>query len=107
MLVGLMGYCLYLAGIARWFMALDAQGSCFVAFLAWLPVPAVLIALAEGASVYVRQGWLPNQLRSWEENLFFCSVGMLFSMGVVWVALLLRLRRCLPRKETCCESDEG
>jgi hypothetical protein len=103
-LVGLLAYCLYLAGIARRFGARYLAGG-FVVFFGWLALVAGLIGLAEDA-VYRQPSWIYSAGGDWKRDLFLFAAVLLFALGLVWPALLWRLRRRLPREETHGAADE-
>jgi hypothetical protein len=91
-----LAYCLYLAAIARlvgarrlarWLIA------CFIGFL----VQGILIILAVVALASLEQrGWAP---RARWTAFSLGAGGMILSLGVAWVVLLWRLRKCLPREQ--------
>ena len=105
LLVGLLGYCLYLAGIALRFNS-RRLAFCFVAWFVALLLQAGLIALVEIIFVCCPQYWPAGIEKTWKQELYFCATGIALTMGVSWLALLWRLRRLLPRHEFRYEPDE-
>jgi hypothetical protein len=103
--VALLAYCLYLAGIARWF-ASRRLAVCFVSWLVALALLIALIVVAETSAVFWRLHFLPGGPATWKKHLVVCSGGMLFGMGLAWLLLVWRLRRLLPFEGSGYDPDE-
>jgi hypothetical protein len=95
LLIGQLGYVLYLAGIARRFAA-PLLARRLVAFFACLALQVVLVVLAEAALGYWKYPWRPLLGDSWKDDLVLTSAAILIGMGIVWTGLLWRLRQCIP-----------
>jgi hypothetical protein len=95
LLIGHLGYVLYLAGIARRFAA-PLLARRFVAFFACLVLQVGLVVVAEAALGYWKYPWRPLLGDSWKDDLVLASAAILIGMGMIWTGLLWRLRQCIP-----------
>jgi hypothetical protein len=106
LLVAHLGYCLYLAGLARRFDP-GWLARWFKVLFVCLALEVGLIVLAEVARrFWLRQAWRPLVRAGWDEEVFAWVAILAFGTGVAWIVLLWRLRRRLPREETGTEPGE-
>jgi hypothetical protein len=107
LLLAFLGYCFYLAALARGFGARRLAG-CFKAFFAALAVVFGVVALAQATGEFWQHRWAPHLVtirsvglidlfeKPWKGDLFVFAGGMFLVLGVVWTVLLWRLKQCLP-----------